>query len=85
MLVRVLCLFLALLTPLLNRLTAGAGKTRCLLVGCDRFVSMPDTTPPEEIMIVPSQPLRSTAVPPLETFTVGIHQLVIESSPVKRD
>jgi hypothetical protein len=48
MLVRVLCLFLALLTPLLNRLTAGAGETRCLLVGCDRFVSMPDTTPAGE-------------------------------------
>ena len=38
-------LFLYTFMGFLNLLVPGGGKTRCLLVGCDRFVSMPATTP----------------------------------------
>ena len=42
-----ICLFLCLLfIPLLGMKGGpGEGRTRCLLIGCDRFVSMPGTEP----------------------------------------
>ena len=43
----IVCLFLCLLfIPLLGMKGGpGEGRTRCLLIGCDRFVSMPGTEP----------------------------------------
>ena len=41
-----LCLLLCLLLiPIGMKNAGGDGKTRCLLIGCDRFVSMPGTEP----------------------------------------
>jgi len=45
MIVKVLCFLLCAVMGFVSRGPAGGGKTRCLLVGCDRFVSMPATTP----------------------------------------
>ena len=44
---KLLCFFLCvLLLPLgVIKSAGGDGVTRCLLIGCDRFVSMPDTEP----------------------------------------
>ena len=44
---KLLCFFLCvLLLPLgVMKSAGGDGVTRCLLIGCDRFVSMPDTEP----------------------------------------
>ena len=45
MFTKLLILFLCAVIGFAGRWTSGGGKTRCLLVGCDRFVSMPATTP----------------------------------------
>lgn len=45
MIVKMIVLFLYTFMGFLNLFVPGGGKTRCLLVGCDRFVSMPATTP----------------------------------------
>lgn len=43
---KLLCLLLCLLLiPIGMKNAGGDGKTRCLLIGCDRFVSMPGTEP----------------------------------------
>ena len=43
---KLLCLLLCLLLiPIGLKNAGGDGKTRCLLIGCDRFVSMPGTEP----------------------------------------
>lgn len=44
---KLLCFFLCvLLLPMgVMKSAGGDGVTRCLLIGCDRFVSMPDTEP----------------------------------------
>ena len=43
---RLLCLLLCLLLiPVGMKSAGGDGTTRCLLIGCDRFVSMPGTEP----------------------------------------
>ena len=45
MITRIIILFLCAVMGFVTRGPTGGGKTRCLLVGCDRFVSMPATTP----------------------------------------
>jgi hypothetical protein len=45
MFTKIIILFLYALTVLINRGFPEAGKTRCLLIGCDVFVSMPGTAP----------------------------------------
>ena len=45
MIVRTVCLFLTSLMMFVQFTASGGGKTRCLLVGCDEFVSMPATAP----------------------------------------
>ncbi len=43
---KLLCLLLCLLLiPIGMKNAGGDGKTRCLLIGCDRFMSMPGTEP----------------------------------------
>ena len=43
---KLLCLLLCLLLiPIGMKNAGGDGKTRCLLIGCDRFVTMPGTEP----------------------------------------
>ena len=55
-----LCLFLLPLGVI--RDAGGDGITRCLLIGCDQFVSMPDTEPAGANNVETSRRNQDTAV-----------------------
>ena len=60
------------MTVLLATCAAGEGVSRALLIGCDRFVSMPDTTPAAENNLSLMETLVRQALPGLDRVKVRL-------------